>query len=229
MVVDAMFPMACFVQAMREFQAAFPTVQTRLYVETLGAAAAMVLDGRVDLGLILQFASPAEGLVSQPVLSVELVPVAAPDHPLAALTGPLEPEVVRDHVQLVLTDRSELTAGRDHGVLAVQTWRLADLGAKHAMLIAGLGWGGMPRHLVQADLEAGRLVMLDLARWDGVERVPRATIVAARRTDRPPGPAARWMHDRLAHSPSEEQIIEQMRHPRCGSAPAPLAPSGVCS
>src|SRR5438309_8177420 len=48
------------------------------------------------------------------------------------------------HRQLVLTDRSELSQGKEFGVFSANTWRLADLGAKHAFLRAGLGWGGMP-------------------------------------------------------------------------------------
>ena len=45
----------------------------------------------------------------------------------------------RDFVQLVLTDRSTLTEGRDFSVIGVRTWRLADLGSKHALLLAGIG------------------------------------------------------------------------------------------
>ena len=77
------------------------------------------------------------------------MPVVAPDHPLAAIEGPIETHVLHQHVQLVLTDRSALTAGRDYGVLSGRTWRLADLGAKQSMLLAGLGWGNMPAHLVE--------------------------------------------------------------------------------
>ncbi|CAN2536043.1 hypothetical+protein [Methylocapsa aurea] len=32
--------------------------------------------------------------------------------------------------------------------------------AKHAFLLNGLGWGGIPHHAVQADLDAGRLIGL---------------------------------------------------------------------
>ena len=39
---------------------------------------------------------------------------------------------------------------------------LGDFGAKHALLLAGIGWGSMPAAMVQADLEAGRLPRLDL-------------------------------------------------------------------
>jgi DNA-binding transcriptional LysR family regulator len=198
LVVDAMFPMSCFVEVMRGFQTRFPTVRTRLFVETLGATTAMLLDGAADIGVVLDFASDREELARTKIMDIEMVPVCAPDHPLAGLPQPLTEEAVREHVQLVLTDRSDLTEGRDHGVLAVTTWRLADLGAKHAMLVAGLGWGGMPRHLVQDDLRSGRLVALRIPRWDGGEENPRLAALAAHLARATPGPAGRWMLQRLA-------------------------------
>ena len=69
--------------------------------------------------------------------------------------------------QLELTDRSTLTEGQDFRVFADQTWRLGDLGAKHALLLAGIGWGNMPAAMVRADLQSGRLVRLDLPDWRG--------------------------------------------------------------
>jgi soluble lytic murein transglycosylase-like protein len=48
----------------------------------------------------------------------------------------------------VLTDRSELTAGREFGVMSGSVWRLADLFAKHAFLLQGLGWGGMKKPVI---------------------------------------------------------------------------------
>jgi DNA-binding transcriptional LysR family regulator len=73
-------------------------------------------------------------------------------------------------------------------VLSPLTWRMADLGAKHAFLRAGLGWGHMPRHMVQPDLDSGMLVKIR------VQGVPREALISMRvvfRRDAPPGPAAR--------------------------------------
>lgn len=193
-VVDAMFPMPTLLDALRDFQAGFPSVQTRIYVESLGAAVQAVIDRTADLGLIFKLGDYPE-LIYHPVAEIELTPVAAPGHPLAGLAGPIDREMVRDQVQLVLTDRTTLTEGRDHGVVAVRTWRLADLGAKHAMLLAGLGWGGMPRHMVADDLAAGRLVELDMADksdW------PRLQMEVVARRDKALGPAGRWMAERLS-------------------------------
>jgi DNA-binding transcriptional LysR family regulator len=198
LVVDSMFPMPPLVAALAGFQQRFPSVQTRVHVETLGAAAQLLLDGVADLGLVTAFASEQPALTRTPVGEVELVPVAAPGHPLAAAAGVLSPEQLRDHVQLVLTDRSALTAGRDYGVAATRTWRLADLGAKHVMLLAGLGWGSMPLHMVEADLAAGRLARLRPASWDGSAEMPRLGMVLAHAAGRPLGPAGRWLAARLS-------------------------------
>jgi DNA-binding transcriptional LysR family regulator len=200
LVVEAMFSTPVLVRVLGEFQRQFPSVQLRVYVESLGATAQAVVDGTADLGIALEFATTVPDLDTTPMGVVELVPVAAPSHPLAKIKGKIQPEAIRDHVQLVLTDRSKLTAGRDYSVFAVKTWRLADLGARHAMLVAGLGWGSMPRHMVADDLEAGRLVRLDIRRPDGMTRLPRPGVVLARRKDKVLGPAGEWLAARLLAS-----------------------------
>ena len=125
-----------------------------------------------------------------------MLAVAAPDHPLALMKGPVTAAMARDHIQLVLTDRSRLTEGRDFGVVAVKSWRLADLGAKHALLLAGMGWGNMPKPMVNDDLKRGRLVELNIETPSELV-YPFHTVY---RSDTPPGPAASWLMERLAMS-----------------------------
>ncbi len=122
----------------------------------------MVLSGQAVFGVSGPLELSNDLLTRGPAGSVKLVPVAAPGHPLAQMPAPLSAAMTRDHVQLVLTDRSQLTAGRDFGVLSVKSWRLADLGAKHALLLAGMGWGNMPKPMVNDDLKRGRLVALEV-------------------------------------------------------------------
>jgi DNA-binding transcriptional LysR family regulator len=133
-------------------------------------------------------------LTRGPAGSVKLLAVAAPGHPLALIQGPVSTAMARDHIQLVLTDRSKLTEGRDFGVLSVKSWRLADLGAKHALLLAGLGWGNMPKPMINEDLRRGRLVALKVE-TPGELIYPFHTVY---RSDVPPGPGASWLMERLA-------------------------------
>lgn len=199
LVADPTFSTPKLVRALGDFQRRFPPVQLRVYVETLGAAAQAVLDGAADLGIVLEFASAAVAseLDLAPMGEVELVPVAAPTHPLARHRGRVPADAIRDEVQLVLTDRSALTRGKDWSVVSVRTWRLADLGARHEMLLAGLGWGSMPLHMVDEDLAEGRLVKLDIRGPGGMKRLPRPAVVLARRKGKVLGPAGEWLAARL--------------------------------
>jgi DNA-binding transcriptional LysR family regulator len=195
-VLDSMFPIRAAVEALRAFTAKFPSVPPRIYVQPLGAATELVLDGTCVIGLLPLIFTDTALLKRFPLLTIDLVPVVAPDHPLAALQGSIDTDVLHQHVQLVLTDRSSLTAGRDYGVLSGRTWRLADLGAKHSMLLAGLGWGNMPSHLVQNDVAQGRLKIIRPAEFD--PRVAQLVMCGAYVADHRLGPAGQWMIKHLS-------------------------------
>lgn len=211
LIVDPMFPTDFLVESLKAFQQRYPTVQTRIFVESLGGPARQVMDGGCALAILCAFVGDIAALKQFPLLEIELVLVAAPDHPLAKASAPLPPELLRDHIQLVLTDPSGLTGKKDYGVLATQTWRLADLGAKHALLKEGLGYGSMPAHMVREDLAAGRLVRLVLDGREGGARTASLAMCAAHRADRPIGPATQWMLDRLVRSPLPRSCREAAR------------------
>lgn len=74
-------------------------------------------------------------------------------------------------------------------MVSPRSWRLADLGAKRALLIGGSGWGNMPRHLVADDIAEDRLRILDLPEGTSVDY----RLSALWRKDRLPGPATAWL------------------------------------
>src|SRR5208282_3671265 len=125
LVVDAMFPMEVVTEALPAFGAQFPSVPPRLYVESLGAAAELVLNGTCSIGLLIALTSQFEPLTLINLTDIRLIHVAAPCHGLAQIEGPITRQDLRNHVQLVLTDRSALSGERDYGVFSAQTWRLA--------------------------------------------------------------------------------------------------------
>ncbi|MES2303553.1 MAG: LysR family transcriptional regulator [Pseudomonadota bacterium] len=200
LAVDVMFPTNLVAGVLREFQQIFPTVRLRLHVEALGAIAALVIDREADLGIGGPELIPQSELERIAIGDIDMVPVASPDHPLARMES-IPPGEVRKHRQLVLTDRSRLTAGKDFSVLSANTWRLGDLGARHALMREGIGWGNMPFHVVEPDLAAGRLVRLALPEAPGVTY----RFHALWRRDCPMGPARSWLLEalkaRLGHCP----------------------------
>ncbi|MBX7526515.1 LysR family transcriptional regulator [Qipengyuania vesicularis] len=191
LVVDVMLPGEATASVLRDFREMYPNVALRLQVEALGAVEACLLGGSADLAIGGPLMADHAELERQAIGAVELVPVAAPTHPLAR-TG-IRPGESRKHLQLVLSDRSQLSEGREFSVLSPQNWRLADLGAKHALLKEGIGWGNMPRHMVSADIAEGRLCELDLPEKPGANY----TLSALWRRDARPGPATSWLIDAI--------------------------------
>ncbi|MGO6743826.1 LysR family transcriptional regulator [Rhizobium ruizarguesonis] len=204
-VIDVFFPIATIADVSHEFRREFPVTPLRLYVEALGATVQPVIDGRASFGLVGSLPTLPDGLLAERITSVEFVMVAAAQHPLAERQGLIPREELARHVQLVLTDRSHLSTGREFGVMSPSTWRLADLFAKHAFLISGLGWGGMPLHAVAKDIAEGRLIELS------IEDIPpgglKLPMSAVYRVEAPPGPAGRWMIDRLKQCSGLNQKI----------------------
>ena len=195
--VDVFFPMPRLLAALAAFRQRYPSVPVHLRTEALGAVAQLVANGDVQFGISTPLDSFPPGIEHELLEPIELVTVCAPTHALAHPPGaPLEMETLREHTQLVLMDRSPLTDGRDRAVAGDDNWRLADLPAKQACLLAGFGWGNMPLHMIQDDLAAGRLVRLHVREW-GEDPYPLETFVIHRAAS-PPGPAGRWLLGALA-------------------------------
>ena len=193
--VDVMFPIATLTAAVQAFQQRYPATPLRLFVEALGAVVQPLLAGQCRIAVIGSLPDVPQDCVSEYLVDVPAIPVAAPSHPLALQQGVILRSTAAQHVQLVLTDRSPLTTGRDFGVMSQSAWRLADLGAKHAFLKAGLGWGTMPLHMVENDLREGTLVKLTLETSPVMGQ--GFSMHAIHRKDMPPGPAGRWFVEQL--------------------------------
>jgi DNA-binding transcriptional LysR family regulator len=192
LVVDVMLPRERLVKAIQAFEAAFPTVKLRLHMEALSAVAQLVREGGAMIGVGGGLLDVEPDLELIHLGDVVMIPVAAPNHPLAR-SRPSAPGAVRHHRQLVLTVRTPFSEGPDVGIFSAETWHVADLGAKHDLLLAGVGWGNMPETNVREDLAAGRLVRLELPE----AKSAIYSLQAMYRTDRPPGPAAAWLIQRF--------------------------------
>jgi DNA-binding transcriptional LysR family regulator len=193
--IDVMYPMESLTIAVGSFREAFPHTPLRLYVEALGAVVKPVIDGVCRLGVIGSMPAVPDTVDSEKLLDVPMVTVVAPTHPLALHKGVIRTRELERHVQLVLTDRTALTEGQTFDVFSPLIWRLADLGAKHAFLRAGFGWGHMPVAMVRKDVESGELVRIQLENFQ--PQTPPIAMFAVYRKDLPPGPAGRWFLDRL--------------------------------
>jgi DNA-binding transcriptional LysR family regulator len=115
----------------------------------------------------------AKGLRRFEIAGVQMIPVAAPAHPLAAASEAAAPWPREMTFSLSYRTNPQARA-RISVWSASDTWRVGELMAKHKLLLGGLGCGGMPEPMVRADIEARHLVRLNLRDWRGGEYLIRS-------------------------------------------------------
>ena len=153
--VDPFIPSNRLVEALAAVHEGFPEVAVRVRTASLGGPLVAVRDGSSLFGLSVSDEIRDDAITMEPAGRITLVAVAAPHHPLTTRPAPVD---VTDQLSIVVADPTDVTAGIDYGVMGPQAWRVDDLETKRALLIAGVGWGNMPSHMVNDDVAAGRLV-----------------------------------------------------------------------
>jgi DNA-binding transcriptional LysR family regulator len=200
LAVDVMFPDATLTSAVSAFQKIFPATLLRFDMES-SAVIEPVLAGRCAIGVVGSWAAAPPQLTHEPLLTIRVPTVVSPQHPLATRRGRIPMAVLAEHIRISHLEPSDLSLvyGAVHAKYW-RVWRLSHLGAKLAFLRAGLGFGGMPLHAVEADLASGALV--EITPEDAPTGGRALGMVAVYRTDSPPGPAGRWFIDRLMQKPA---------------------------
>lgn len=194
LVLDSIVSVDLIANVLRRFQSTFPTVRLRIFVETFGTATAMVVDGTADLGIV-NVPSEANDLFAEPLLTLETVLIVAAGHDLAREADVATLERLTKHCQVVITDRVSPRTARDYSVFSPQTMRVGDIQTKLAAIGLGLGFGTMPVAMAMPGLAAGQLVIVRCTD----AKVPLFHIPLVHRSDRPMGPATRWIYDELKH------------------------------
>jgi DNA-binding transcriptional LysR family regulator len=193
--VDVLYPEATFAGAVAAFQKAFPATLLRFDIES-SAVIEPVLAGRCSIGVVGAWAQAPPQLTREALLTIKVLTVVSPKHPLAARRGRIPMTVLAEHIQISHLDPSDLSPV--YGAVYAKyrrVWRLSHLGAKLTFLRAGFGFGGMPLHAVEPDLASGALV--EITPEDAPPGGRVIDMDAVYRTDSPPGPAGRWFIDRL--------------------------------
>ncbi len=133
-----------------------------------------------------------------PLMSLSLIPVAAPSHPLARESRALSRDVLAEYVQLILTDRED-HSGPSYGVVGARIWRFVELSKRLDFLLAAFGWATMPAHIVAPYIAAGKLVQLVID--DPGIRPVSIPIYVVHQRSRPPRRGAAWLlRDLLARA-----------------------------
>jgi DNA-binding transcriptional LysR family regulator len=209
LAVDAVTPLAPILEVLRAAQARFPAVRIELRTERLSGALEALLREEADLAIAATLGDGARRMEARRFASVRIVPVARAEHPLARSRTP-SPAELRAHAQIVLRDSAHGETGASLNVLAGGLrWSVTDVAAKKEIIVAGMGWGGLPEHAVAAELAAGSLVALDVPEFEA----DSMALFVVRRRDRPRGVVQQALWQGLARLASAPEHAPEDRCP----------------
>ena len=199
LAINGICPFDKVIQVINQFSAEHPSVRLILSIENLGGSVEQILDGQADIAL-------SESLVWNENLftvlwdRIKFLPVAAPDFFTASPDRMLDQSDLLKYPQIIVADSSRHSDKKTIGVLNDGIhWTVNDFSIKRRLLVAGSGWGMMPQHMIQSDIDENRLVQLDYQSLSTME----IDFFLLRRKDTILGPISQDLWNSLAELQTE--------------------------
>ncbi|MEM7067615.1 MAG: LysR family transcriptional regulator [Pseudomonadota bacterium] len=163
---------------------AYPSTHIRVVTEMMGGPLERLMDGQADMIVAGLHGVPIDEVETLPVSEITIRPVASPGFPAAQHKGVRSRREMQTYTQVVVSGTGGQDFDQSRDLLSGgQRWTVSDFEAKKSVIKAGLGWGGIPDHLMATELQSGELVPLTVEGYP-----PRHTeIFAIKRRDQQMG------------------------------------------
>jgi LysR family transcriptional regulator, low CO2-responsive transcriptional regulator len=162
---------------LQEFKAEYPRVELSVSADYTGEAVQHLLEGMSDIALLIA-PSSVHNLTIVPLATDELFVTVPAGHPWAKRRRvrwtDLATQVLITYNKASQTHQSLLQRLAKEGASVPETMEVREAEAVTEMVKVGLGIAVLPRWVVQADLQAGRLIALPL----GLKGLKRSWAIA---------------------------------------------------
>ncbi len=211
LVFDGIFPVEPVLDVVAEIARAGASTRVDVSSEFLAGVERAFVESEADMMIaVLPPSSPDLRVIRLAPIRARLV--AHKDHPLAARSksgAELEETELAAHVLLTVRGSDPRLQLSTRGLEPPIAVRLADFHAKKAGILAKLGYGWMPEHLVASELERGTLVPLVWKKENVHVFEPRLYLRAGRQHGR----AARLVVDALRRGAKRTRTRDHLERP----------------
>lgn len=154
LVVDAAFPNDLLMSALAKFSKQSQGTRVQLQEVILSGATDALVSNKADL--VIGVETPANFL-SDPLINIELIAVARPDHPLLQLEREITSADLAQHTHVVIKDSGQ-SEKMDVGWLSSQDrWTVSSIESALTAIEHGLGYGWIPTNRLVEPLGNGTL------------------------------------------------------------------------
>lgn len=204
-VVDQTFPTQLLMRAMRQFERQGGGSYVRITEVAMPRPEEILRDLAIDL--IISGRVPL-GFLGEPLIEVEYVAVAHPEHPLLRLGRNATAADLDLQVQIGIGHASELEKGGADDIRHMHRWSMSSFESVVEAVSEGLGYAWLPKHRIRKWLEQGTLVPLPL----GENRAYKANLYLIHGRHWPANPAASRLAELLRNLTTAELTSEESRN-----------------
>ncbi len=155
--IDGISPLPKLLKSFRDFSDRYPNTKLNLSFDILSEAERKVLS-RESLFGITYFLSKNTQLEIVPITRVKMLPVM--NRELFHSRKVKSQDDLLDISQIVVADKNK--NGASFGLLEEgKKWHLTDANFKREIILAGLGWGHLPEHMIERELKDKKLSVID--------------------------------------------------------------------
>jgi DNA-binding transcriptional LysR family regulator len=163
LAITATYPLENLLPVIGNATALYPATHIRLSTESMSGAIENLLQGKADIVIATMDGVPADQVEAIAVASVTMLPVAHPSFEPATTDHVKTISEMQSYIQVVVADSGSNQSSQSRDLLpGGLRWTVSDFAAKKQIVLAGMGWGGIPEHLISEELINKKLVILNL-------------------------------------------------------------------
>lgn len=159
LVVNDMFPKHILYEALKEFGQQCPQTRLEIYVEILSGVDDKLRHGEAQIAINQMIPS---GMVGEPIIEMQFVRVAHPDHPLHHMGRTIHHSDMKLHRQIVIRDSGSYRRENRGFLGSDQRWTVPNMFEALELLKLGFGSGVLALSIAQNAIDAGELKELDI-------------------------------------------------------------------
>ncbi len=194
LAITATCPLPPLLAIINQVRQEYGDTHIRLSIETMGGPVEKLMEDEADIIIATTDGVAPEKVNSSSYRQIEIMPVCHAAYPPAQKEGRKASADMREFPQVVVSDSSSGSYEQSRDLMPEnQKWTVSDFASKKEIIKSQMGWGGLPSHLIEEELESGELVVLDLEHYP----VRHSQLMLMRRREDTLGPVGRSIWQRI--------------------------------
>lgn len=148
-------------EILKTFAERYPHTNVSLCIGTMDNPLRSLEKNEADFA-ISPFFNPPAFFEYRPWSLTSIISVIGSNHPLAGNISKIEIDDLKDTPQIIVSSQPNPNSGQSAGILeGGKHWVVSDFHVKKELIASGLGWGGLPQHMVTKELSEGTFLNLE--------------------------------------------------------------------